>query len=103
MTAPLEYLLITVNIVALEKVCFSDKKTLRLFVNTLCADDKHYLLNRENFTQRIQMQLSQTQKTFPVFFFFAFLKYRLNFKDLPKKGDPHRRCVSGNTGCVKYG
>ena len=35
--------------------------------------------------------------------FFAFLKYILNFKHLPKKGDPHSRCVSGNTDCEKYG
>ena len=48
-------------------------KILRLFVNTLPADDKHYLLNRENLTQRIQMQISQKQKTFSQFS-FAFLK-----------------------------
>ena len=65
------------------------QKILRLFVNTLTADDKHYLLNRDNFAQLIQMQLSQKQKTFPEFFFFAFLKYILNLKHLPKKGDPH--------------
>ena len=28
-------------------------KILRLFVNTLTADDKHYLLNRDNLTQPI--------------------------------------------------
>ena len=39
-------------------------KVLRLFVNTLTADDKYYLLNRDNLTQPIQMQLSQEQKTF---------------------------------------
>ena len=50
----------------------------------------HYLLNRDNLAQRIQMQLSQKEKTFPeFFFFFVFLKYILNFKDLSKKGDPH--------------
>ena len=64
------------------------EKNLRLFVNTSTADDKHYLLNRENLAQRIQMQLSGKQKTF-LEFFFAFLKYILNFKDLPKKEDPH--------------
>ena len=48
-------------------------KILRLFVNTLPADDEHYLLNRENLTQRIQMQISQKQKTFSQFS-FAFLK-----------------------------
>ena len=63
-------------------------KIQRLFVNTLTADDKHYLLNRDNLTQPIQMQLSQKQKTFSEFF-FAFLKSILNFKHLPKKDDPH--------------
>ena len=62
-------------------------KILRLFVNTLAVNDKHYLLNRDNLTQPIQMQLSQKQKTFSEFF-FAFLKSILNFKHLPKKDDP---------------
>ena len=63
-------------------------KIQRLFVNTLTADDKCYLLNRDILAQRIQMQLSQKQKTFSEFF-FAFLKSILNFKHLPKKDDPH--------------
>ena len=62
-------------------------RILKLFVNTLTADDKHYLINRDNLTQPIQMQLSQKQKTFSEFF-FAFLKSILNFKHLPKKDDP---------------
>ena len=45
---------------------------LRLFVNTLTADDKHYVLNKDNLAQRIQIQLSQKQKTFPEFFFSLF-------------------------------
>ena len=64
-------------------------KMLRQFVNTLKVNDKHYLLNRDNLTQPIQMQLSQKQKTF-CRFFFPFLKSILNFKHLPKKDDPHR-------------
>ena len=64
------------------------QKILWLFVNTLTVDDKHYLLNRDNLTEPIQMQLSQKQKTFSEFF-FAFLKSILNFKHLPKKDDPH--------------
>ena len=68
----------------------------------MTVNDKHYLLNRENLAQRIQMQLSEKQKTF-LEFFFAFLKYILNFKDLPKKEEPHSWCVSGNTGGEKYG
>ena len=60
-------------------------KILRVFFNTLTVDDKHYLLNRDNLTQPIQMQLSEKQETFYPFFFFAFLKSILNFKHLPKK------------------
>ena len=44
-------------------------KILRLFVNTLDADDKHYLLNRDNLTEAIQMQLSQKQKGLSELFF----------------------------------
>ena len=72
-------------------------KILRLFVNTLTVDEKHYLLNRDNLTQPIQMQLSQKQKTFSEFF-FAFLKFILNFKYLAEKGYPRSLCISGNTG-----
>ena len=64
------------------------QKFLRLFGNTLTVDEKHYLLNRENLTQPIEMELSQNQKSFSEFF-FAFLKSLLNFKHLPKKDDHH--------------
>ena len=60
------------------------QKILRLFVNTLTVNDKHYLLNRDNLTQQIQMQLSEKQKTFSEFF-FPVLKSILNFKHYPKK------------------
>ena len=41
------------------------KALLRLFVKTLTAhDDKHYLFNRDNLTEPIQMQLSQKQINF---------------------------------------
>ena len=63
-------------------------KILRLFVQTLIVEDKHYLLNRDDLTQPIQMQLYQKQKIFSEFF-LAFLKSVLNFKHLPKKDDPH--------------
>ena len=63
-------------------------KILRPFANTLAVNDKHYLLNRDNLTRPIQIQLSQKQKIFSEFF-FAFLKSILNFKHLPKKDDPH--------------
>ena len=82
MGAPLKYLLITLKVVYKLVI----HKFLRLFVNTLPADDKHYLLNRNNLAQPIQMQLSQKQKAFAEFF-FAFLKPTLNFKHLPNKAD----------------
>ena len=65
------------------------QKIQSLFVNTLTSDDKHYLVNRDILAQRIQMQLSQKQKTFSELF-FAFLKSKFNFKQFPKKDDPHR-------------
>ena len=64
-------------------------KIPRLFVNILTVDDKHYLLNRDNLTERIQMQLSKKQKTFSEIC-FAFVNALLNFKHLPAKDDPHR-------------
>ena len=55
-----------------------------LLVNTLDADGKHPVLNRDNLTIPIQMQLSQKQKTFSQFL-AALLKSRLNFKYFEKK------------------
>ena len=78
------------------------QKILRLFVNTLTVDEKHYLLTRDYLTQTIQIQLSEKWKTF-LYFFFAFLKSILNFKHLTKEDEPHSWCISGNTGSEKYG
>ena len=66
--APLKYLSITVKVVALEKVSFSDRQIPTALVNTLTVNDKRYLLNRDNLLQPIEMQLSQKQKTFSDFF-----------------------------------
>ena len=62
---------------------------LGLLVNTLAADEKYPVLNRDNLTIPIQMQLSQKQKTFSEFF-AAFLKFRVNFEYFEKTDDPHR-------------
>ena len=88
MAAPLQYLLDTLMVVALEKVSFSNTQNPETFVVTLTTDDKHYLVNRHNLTQPIQELFSQKQKHFPEFF-LAVLKSTLNFKHLPKKDDPH--------------
>ena len=60
-----------------------------MFVNTLTADDKYSLLNRDNLTQQNRTQLSQKQKAFSQFF-LAFSKYTLNFEDFEKRDDPDR-------------
>ena len=44
------------------------RQILGLLVHTLAADEKYTILNRDNLTIRIQMQLSQKQKTFSEFF-----------------------------------
>ena len=62
-------------------------KILRLLLNTLTVNDKHFLLNRKNLKQPIQMQLSEKQKNFSEFF-FAFLKSALNLKHWAKKDNP---------------
>ena len=58
-------------------------KISRLFPNTLSGDGKYSLLNRDNLTQPIQIQLCRKQKTFSDFF-AAFLKSSWNFQDFQK-------------------
>ena len=75
MRKPLQYLIIIVKLFPLEKLPFSNTQILRLFVNTLTVDEKHFVLNRGNLTQPIHMQLPQKQKTFSEFFFCIFKIY----------------------------
>ena len=57
---------------------------LALLFITLGADEKYPVLNRDNLTKPIQMQLSQKEKSFSEFF-AEFFKSTLNFKHLEKK------------------
>ena len=59
-----------------------------VFRNTLCADGKYSLLDRDNFTQPIHMELSRNVNTFSQFF-SSFLKCRLNLEHFQRKDDPH--------------
>ena len=59
-------------------------KILRVFVNSLAADDMCSVLNRDNLTQQIQILLSQKQETFSQFF-YALLKSTLQFEHFQKK------------------
>ena len=54
----------------------------------MTADDKYFLLNRDNLTQTIPTQLSQKQKAF-FQFFLKFSKSTFNFEHLQKKYDLH--------------
>ena len=75
--------MIILKVNELENVCFSDMQNFQT-VNTLSADDKYSLLNRDNLKQRFQMQLSQKSKAFSQFF-FGFLKSTLNLELFRKK------------------
>ena len=77
-------------------------KILRLFVNTLTADDKYSLINGGILMQPIQMQLSQKQETFSGFF-AAFSKSILNFDYFQKKDDSHGPYISDITNSEKRG
>ena len=68
-------------------------KFLKLLVKRLTDDEKYSLLYRDNFTQPIEMVVSQKRKLFSQFF-SAFLKSILNFEHFQKKDDPHSRCSS---------
>ena len=62
----------------------------------MSADGKYSILNRDNLTEPIQMQLSRKQKTVSQFF-SACLKPGLNFEHLLKKDDPHCWCIADIT------
>ena len=57
----------TANASKLEKVSLCDTEN-RKTVNKFTTDDKYSLLNRDNLTQAIQMQLPGKQKTFSQLF-----------------------------------
>ena len=50
-----------------------------MFVNTLTADDKYSLLNRDNLTQPIQTELSKKLRAFSELL-LGFWKSTLNFE-----------------------
>ena len=64
---------------------------LRLFVNTLTADDKYSGSNIQNLRQQFQTPLSHKQKTFSGFL-ITFLKFALNLEHFQKK-DEYRSLI----------
>ena len=65
---------------------------LGLLLNTLAADEKYPVLNRDNLTIPIQMQLSQKENSFSRFW-ADFLKFSSNFKCFGKRDNPRRFCI----------
>ena len=63
-----------------------------MLVNTSASSEKFPVLNTENLTIPIQMQLSKKKKTLPQFL-AAFMKSRLNFIIFESKYYPHRFCI----------
>ena len=68
-------------------------------VNTLAADEKYPVFNRDTLTIPVQNQLSQ-KKTFSQFF-AAFLKSAINFEYFQKDDDSHRFRISETTASQK--
>ena len=58
----------------------------------MAADEKYPVLNRDNLTIPIQIELSQGTKNFSEFFSSVF-KSSLNFGLLEEKDDPHSFCI----------
>ena len=61
-----------------KKSVLAISKLLGLFVNTLTADDKYSLLNRENLTQPIRTQLSKKQLFLICFSNFSNVDHTFN-------------------------
>ena len=59
---------------------------LRLFANTLTADDKYSCRNMQNFVQELQTLLSQKRKTFS-WFYIPFLQCAWNLQYFLKKDE----------------
>ena len=70
-------------------------KILRLFANTLSADDKYSFRNMQNFPQQLQTLLSEKRKTFSGFF-IEILKCAWNLQYFEKKDESPSQIISEN-------
>ena len=99
-TALWSYCFTTSAKIELEKFRLTGSEILGVFVNTVTADDKYSLQNRENLLQAIQLQVSKKKKMFSKFF-AAYLKSASNFEHFERKDDPHRLCVLEIRDCQR--
>ena len=75
---------------------------LRLFFNTLTADNKYSRCNVHNFEQQVQTPLFQKTQTF-CGFFIAFLKYAWNLEHFEKKDEYLSPIISEIMDCERGG
>ena len=68
-------------------------KISKLCPDTLSADDRYSLLDRDNLAHRNQRQLSQKRKIFSQFF-SSFLKFNLNLEHFQIKDNTHSWFIS---------
>ena len=68
-------------------------KILRLFANTLTANDKYSFRNMQNFLQQLQTLLSEKRKTFSGFF-IEILKCAWNLQQFEKKDESPSLIIS---------
>ena len=73
---------------------------LRLFLNTLTADNKYSRCNVHNFAQQVQTPLSQKQKTFSRFL-ITFLKCAWNLEHFEKKDEYPSLIISEIKDCKR--
>ena len=88
--------------IELGKVCISLSEILRLFVNTLTADNKYSRCNAHKFAQQVQTPLSKIQKTF-CGFFIGFLKCTWNLEYFEKKDEYPSLIISEIMDCESGG
>ena len=62
-------------------------KILGLFVNTMTADDKYYLLKGTIYCNILRYNYLRKKKFFSIFFFIFGI--RSDFEDFPEKDLPH--------------
>ena len=84
MRAPLSSWVITVKVIELQKSPLDTWKFFRPFLDTLTANDKYSLINKDKWMQTIQMPLSQKQNIFS-WFFSSFFESALNLEHFQKK------------------
>ena len=80
-----------------QKSLLLTSQILGLLVNTLATNEKYPVLNRDNLTIPIQMQLSLKQKDISQLF-AAFLKSRLKFEYFEKQKRPSQLLYFRNYG-----